>query len=273
MSPKEPKYWRTTKGLILEAMAAFSREAFSWGDSESIDLYGLHQFVPLHEDELLENLEELVRDGDFILENGDLYHVRLELLKEYIEYIDYEIERAIEEERLGVIQVPPMEKRDITVWTDGWLKIYKPDISLEKEHFFLEGYLLDIYVKFLISKANETIIVVNPFLDMITPTKLLIEATRKNKRVVLVTRPPNKSYTRKDHKLLLDSGVTVLYNNNLHAKILIFDNKIAVVSSMNFLMSATAGFSWEAGIITLDKKTVDMIKDSITNLQLEPAMK
>ena len=73
--------------------------------------------------------------------------------------------------------------------------------------FYLEGYLLDAYVKFLITKANETIIVVNPFLDMITPTKLLIEATRKNKRVVLVTRPPNKTSTRNYHKELLNKKI------------------------------------------------------------------
>ena len=117
--------------------------------------------------------------------------------------------------------VPPIESWNISLWTEGWLRIHKSDITLEKAHFYLEGYLLDAYVKFLITKAKETIIVVNPFLDMITPTKLLIEATRKNKRVVLVTRPPNKTSTRNYHKELSDSGVTVLYHRNLHAKILL----------------------------------------------------
>jgi phosphatidylserine/phosphatidylglycerophosphate/cardiolipin synthase-like enzyme len=69
----------------------------------------------------------------------------------------------------------------------------------------------------------------------------------------------------------MKSGITVLYQKDLHAKILLVDDKIAIVSSMNFLQKATAGISWEAGIVTLDKKTVDMIKDSITNLQLKPA--
>lgn len=35
-------------------------------------------------------------------------------------------------------------------------------------------------------------------------------------------------------------------------------------------VGATAGWSWEAGIVTLDKKTVELIKDSITNLNLDP---
>jgi len=271
LSPKIPQYWNTVKGEILNLMASHTWESFSWGDIQPIDILGLTQMLPLSEAEIVVNLRELVRDGDVIRENGEWYHIQPELMKEYFEYIEYLMATEIEDVEFDEIQVPPIESWNISLWTRGWLKIHKPDITLEKAHFYLEGYLLDAYVKFLITKANETIIVVNPFLDMITPTRLLIEATRKNKRVVLVTRPPNKTSTRNYHKELSDSGVTVLYYKNLHAKILLFDDEIAIVSSMNLLVGATAGFSWEAGIITLDKKTVDMVKDSITNLKLDPA--
>jgi len=266
MDNNEPKYWGTDKGLVLEVMANFL-----WVENSPIDLFGLVQMTYLSENELMKILDELIRDGDVHIEDDKWYNILPELAKEYIDYIDYEIERAIKEEEMGVIQVPFVEKRDIIVWTDGWIKIHKPEISLEKEHFFLEGYYLDVFIKFLISKANETIIVINPFLDMITPIKLLIEAKQDNKRVVMVTRPPDISSTRKYHKSLLDSGITILYHENLHAKILIFDDKIAIVSSMNFLQRATAGISWEAGIVTINVNTVNMIKDSITNLQLESA--
>jgi len=271
LSPKIPQYWDTVKGEILNLMASHTWESFSWGDIQPIDIIGLTQMLPLSEAEIVVNLRELVRDGDVIREDEKWYYIRTELMKEYFEYIEYLMATEIEDVEFDDIQVPPIESWNISLWTRGWLKIHKLDITLEKAHFYLEGYLLDAYVKFLITKANETIIVVNPFLDMITPTKLLIEATRKNKRVVLVTRPPNKTSTRNYHKELSDSGVTVLYYKNLHAKILLFDDEIAIVSSMNLLVGATAGFSWEAGIITLDKKTVDMVKDSITNLKLDPA--
>jgi len=272
LNPKVPKYWDTVKGEILNAMTAFTWDAYSWGDVESVDVYVLTQMLPLPEAEILVNLRELVRDGDVIREDERWYQVRPELLKEYAEYIEYLMVTEIDTERFDEIKVLPRDISNISLWTDGWLKIHKPDITLEKSHFYLEGYLLDAYVKFLITKAKETIIVVNPFLDMITPTKLLIEATRNNRRVVLVTRPPDKSSTRHYHKELSDSGVTVLYYRNLHAKIMLFDDEIAIVSSMNLLVGATAGFSWEAGIITLDKKTVEMIKDSITNLNPDPAI-
>ena len=53
-----------------------------------------------------------------ISEGGDWYNVRSELYQEYLNYLEYEIEKAIEEEAKGVIQVPPVEKREITIWTD-----------------------------------------------------------------------------------------------------------------------------------------------------------
>ena len=271
MSPKIPKYWDSVKGDILNSMAAAAFESFQFGSSEPIDVYYLSQSLPLPESEIVMNLRELVRDGDVICENENWYHIRPELMKEYYDYIEYLMTVDYDDERLDEIRIPSIDSWNISLWTDGWLRIHQPDITLEKAHFYLEGYLLDAYVKYLITKAKETIIAVIPFLDMITPTKLLIEATRKNRRVVLVTRPPDKTSTRNYHKELSDSGITVLYHRNLHAKLLLFDDEIAIVSSMNLLVGATAGFSWEAGIITLDKKTVDMIKDSITNLQLDPA--
>ena len=269
MIPKVPKYWDSIKGEILNALASHSWESFSWGDIQPIDLYGLTQMLPISEAEFIVNLRELVRDGEVIQEN-EWYEINPDLMQEYYDYIEY-LMRTEFEDRIDDIQVTSRGINDISLWTEGWLRIYKPEITLENSHFYLEGHYLDSYVKFLITKANETIIVVNPFLDMITPTKLLIEATRRDKRVVLVTRPPDKPSTRRYHKELSDSGVTVLYHRDLHAKIMLFDDEIAIVSSMNLLVGATAGWSWEAGIVSLDKKIVDMIKLSITNLNLDPA--
>jgi len=275
LSPKVPKYWNSVKGDILNLMASMSFEAYSWGDIEQVDLTGLKEMMLLPENEIVVYLSELVRSGDVIHDNG-WYQIHPDLMKEYYDYIEYLMTVDIDDERLDElhanIQVPSTDKWNISLWTDAWLKIHQPDITLEKAHFYLDGYLLDAYIKFLITKAKGTIIVVIPFLDMITPTKLLIEAaTRKNVRVVFVTRFPEKPSTRRYLKELSKAGVTVLYHKHLHAKLLLYDDEIAIVSSMNLLVGATAGFSWEAGIVTLDKKTVGIIKDSITNLDLVPS--
>ncbi len=55
---------------------------------------------------------------------------------------------------------------------------------------------------------------------------------------------------------------------DIHAKIIIVDDMVSVVSSMNFVKNATSGISWEAGMVTLDQDTVDSIKASITDLNL-----
>jgi hypothetical protein len=272
MSPKVPKYWNSVKGDILNSLASMSFESYQWGEIEQIDMYGLSQMLPISDPEIVTNLNELVRDGDVIHDN-DWYQIHPDLMKEYYEYIEY-LQTVdwenVNLEELG-IELPSIDNWDISMWTKAWLQIHQPEISLENAHFYLDGYLLDAFIKYLITKARKTIIVVMPFLHMITTTKLLIEATQNNKRVVLVTRTPNKSTTRKYLKQLSRSGVTILYHDNLHAKLLLFDDEIAIVSSMNLLVNATAGFSWEAGIVTLEKNTVRMIKDSITKLNLEPS--
>lgn len=257
MGSKKPRYWDTKKGEIIYAIAI---EGMYWPDA-------LVWNTSLSAKEVEQYVNELIRDRDIYINQDGEYRVRYEL---YNDYIDYDIDLLIEREAEGRILVPDVE-RDITIWTDAWIQIHKSEISLEKEHFFLEGHYLDIFIKYLISKANHTIIIVNPFVDMSTPTKLLIEARKRSKRVVLVTRHPSNDISRLTHQTLLRSELTVLYCKGLHAKIIIIDDALAVISSMNFLQRATAGLSWEAGIVTMEKNIVMEIKNAITNLELNPA--
>jgi len=159
---------------------------------------------------------------------------------------------------------------DIITSTESWVKLEKPEISLENEHFFLEGHYLDTFTKFIITHAFNTIIVVNPFIDPSMPTKLLITARRNGRTVVVVTRSSNNPHVKKLHELLVKAGIIILHDTNLHAKIVIIDDLLAVVSSMNFTQNATAGITWEAGIVTVNKETVDSIKSSITDLNPQP---
>ena len=177
MVSKKPQYWDTKKGEIINAIA---NEGMYWPDA-------LVWNTSLSAQEVEQYVNELKRDGDLYTNQEGEYRVRYEL---YNAYIDYDIDLIIQREEEGRIHVPYVDERDITIWTDAWIQINKSEISLEKEHFFLEGHYLDIFIKYLIAKANNTIIVVNPFVDMSTPTKLLIEARKRSKRVVLVTRPP-----------------------------------------------------------------------------------
>jgi hypothetical protein len=70
------------------------------------------------------------------------------------------------------------------------------------------------------------------------------------------------------HQWLKETGMTLLYHKDIHAKIVLVDDLVAVASSMNFIKNATAGTSWEAGMVSVDRDTVDSIKASITDLNL-----
>ena len=64
----------------------------------------------------------------------------------------------------------------------------------------------------------------------------------------------------------MKSGVQILYNDYVHAKLLLVDDLVAFVSSMNFTSSSSGGKAWEAGVITWQQGIVNSILNSIKNI-------
>ncbi len=64
--------------------------------------------------------------------------------------------------------------------------------------------------------------------------------------------------------------MTILYDNQIHAKILVIDGKVAIVSSMNLYSASSGGFTEEAGIVTIDQKVVDTVSQYILGLLEKP---
>jgi phosphatidylserine/phosphatidylglycerophosphate/cardiolipin synthase-like enzyme len=62
------------------------------------------------------------------------------------------------------------------------------------------------------------------------------------------------------------SGAIVCYNNEVHGKVLLVDDLIAVVSSFNLLKNPASGLSWEAGIITYESEVIKSINDSVNKM-------
>ena len=263
MAPRDIKHLFTEKGEVISAIAIYGAETFREIDS-MLDNLSTQRWTDLH---IL--LGELIQEGDVILEDSGKYRVRAELEADYnyfFEHIDEWDEPPEEWEYPDDYKEPIPKYPDIITSTESWVKLEKPEISLEQEHFFLEGHYLDSFTKFIITHAFNTIIVVNPFIDRSMPTQLLIKARRNGRTVVVITRSSNSSYVKKLHEWLEKTGIKILYDKNLHAKIVIIDDLLAVVSSMNFIQNATAGITWEAGIVTVNKETVDNIKSSIADL-------
>ena len=97
----------------------------------------------------------------------------------------------------------------------------------------------------------------------------------KKVRVVLVTHPPEeKNQFPKDrqeyHKILKEEGVKLIYNKKVHAKLLVIDRAVAMVSSMNFYGGSSGGVSWEAGLVSIEDTVVENVANSILRLAEKP---
>jgi phosphatidylserine/phosphatidylglycerophosphate/cardiolipin synthase-like enzyme len=77
---------------------------------------------------------------------------------------------------------------------------------------------------------------------------------------------------RKDeyHGFLKKAGIDMTYNKSVHAKIMVLDRAIAIVSSMNLYSASTAGASWEAGLISIENTVVESVMNSIRGLLEKP---
>jgi len=141
------------------------------------------------------------------------------------------------------------------------------------EHFFIEGDLLDRLCKDLMVFSKTRVLVVNPFVDRCNLSDQLKVVGIQGKEVTLLTRSPaSESYEnvrssrRKYHGVLIQSGVKILYNDRIHSKILLSDNELGIVSSMNFKSESSSGKILEAGMVTWQKDTIASLNTYIENL-------
>ncbi len=166
---------------------------------------------------------------------------------------------------------PVKREADFGDWIEEWKINRKLTFSMEPQHFFLDGSDLDDLTKQIIKMAEEAILVANPFIEECYITDYLIRSAKNKVRVEIVTRQPTKeekSFLRKTecHSKLTSKGITLHYDNQIHSKIITVDNKVAIVSSMNFYSGSSGGFSKESGIVSIDRGVVESASSYIKNL-------
>ncbi len=163
-------------------------------------------------------------------------------------------------------------KSELIKWLGLWKEVRKLDFSLEHEHFFLDGRHLDDFSKELISHAKSEVLLVNPFVQDCDLSNTLRDAKKNGIKVHIITRPPRDKYPehlknkQEYHSKLVQEGIKLTYKENVHAKLVVVDRAVAIVSSMNFYADSSAGVSWEAGLVSIDSKTVESILNSISKL-------
>jgi len=236
----EPKFWSSWRGRIIRAIVLdgiYTRKE-------------ILETTRLTKDQFEQALQELFQT-ELIVETGkDRFWVNSsELCNEYRSHWE-EIKQAL------------------VNWVNEWRRQEKVDT--ERDHFFLEDKLLDKFSENLIENAKSEILVASPYVEQCHISNSLILMSKKAVNVRLVTRNPAEQQYQHEKKMkylskLAQGGVSIAYDESIHAKLIAVDRRIAVVSSMNFVAASSGGASWEAGLVTVEGNVVQSVARSIIN--------
>lgn len=271
MAIEEPRYYGSWKGRVIKTIVTDGIR----------DWRGLQESTELSPKSLNRAIAELRQIGILTREENGRYRVSREIWKEYKSF--YDSQKSIEEdlakkasrtiEGIGKIisSISHGKPKEVKSWVNEWKKVNNLDISIESNHFYLEGGHLDNLSKGLIQNAKREILVVNPFVDACSLTNTILDASKNRIKITLITRPVAEGdkyrEEKKDyHDELIQSGIKLTHNRRVHAKLIVVDREIAVISSMNLNVTSSGGSSWEAGIVSMDETVVKSIIDSIMSL-------
>ena len=262
MKVKKPKYWGSWKGDVIKAISI--DDAKTWGD--------LLIQTGLSDDDLKQTLSELFKTKEIkkkFVKGKTHYRVLRELYHEYREHFAQPGVKKPESVRL----TKPPVKVTLLEYVDKWRKLNDIKIDLADMHFFLQGSQLDEFSRKMIHpQAKQQVIVVNPFVEKCSLSETLADSAKNSIDTILITRKPErkKPEVKAFHDYLKKSKVKIHYSRDVHAKIIVVDNILAIVSSMNFYPSSSAGKTWEAGLVTYKKTIVNTILDNIKQQTEKP---
>ena len=263
-TPSEtPTHWDSWKGQVIEAIV--KNGALTWKD--------LQNATGLGKDALNTALSEMYELKQIEKTSEGKYRVCRELYEEYTEFLNRP--RMPEKSTKGADRYPSTSSKsrsEIADWINEWKKLRKLDFSLEPKHFFLDDMDLDDLSKQLIRRASKEVLVVNPFIESCSLSKTLEGASKRRVKVTAITRPPREEDQRRKekeeyHSKLRKEGINLVYNKDAHAKLIVVDDEVAVVSSMNFYSGSSGGRTWEAGLVSIEGDVVKSVVNSIRKLQ------
>ncbi len=272
MDVAEPPFYGSWKGRVLEAIAIENIRDWN-GILEYTELFPENLNKAMHE---LYDLDVIERqdDGRYWIKDIVLYHQ----YRSYFETAtdDYKTPLIQHEEPKEVILEKALPKdENLADFVAKWRAFKNLSFSLDARHFFLEGTYLDDLSKDLIRRAKKEVLLVNPYLELCNLSNTLIDAVEAKANVLVITRNPsdnkrdnleNIEEKQKYHESLKDKGIIINYDPRIHAKLLVVDEQIAVISSMNYYSWSSGGSSWEAGMISIDGAIVNSVHKTIHHL-------
>jgi hypothetical protein len=154
-----------------------------------------------------------------------------------------------------------ISQENLINWVEEWRKEKRIEPTFESNvaHFYLSGRLLPSFSESLIQKAGDEILVANPFVRRCHICDSLRTTSEKGINVRILTRDIESSQFKRE----LTKGIMISYDESVHAKIIIVDRSVGIISSMNLYAGSIAGQSWEAGIVTIDRSAVASMANSV----------
>lgn len=253
MSEKKPLYYGTWKGRVMEAI--IQDGAKTW--NEIAEITGLFpQTLNMILKELF-NAEAITKN-----DKGE-YRVAYDIYKQYKDFYEKKPETSKAPDK---VKVAKEDKDSLKRWIQQWGDFKKLELNLEDKHFFLSEGDLDGFCQDVVKNAKREIIVVNPYVNRCTLSELLKQRVKEGVKVEIIMRPSTNS-DKVDGKLyvaeLKKVGVTIIEHPTVHAKVLVVDRAVSIVSSMNLIPQSTGGQSWEAGIVSISEKTIERTLDAV----------
>ena len=268
MMDEKPPFYGSWKGRVIEAIAL-----------ENIrDWIGIKDYTQLTQENLNTALSELYNLDIIERKEDHTYWIKdIEVVHLYRDYFEDSEESPLikHEERKDIVLEKALPKDgNIANFVVKWRAFKNLSFSLDARHFFLEGTYLDDLSKDLIRQARKEVLLVNPFLEECHLSNTLIDAVANKAKVIIITRNPNPRDNTPEvlkekqdyHEYLKKEGVIMNFDRRIHAKLLVVDEQIAVISSMNFYSHSTGGSSWEAGMISIDDSIVTSVHNTILQL-------
>lgn len=225
---KKPNFWDSWKGRIIRAIVLdglYTRDK-------------ILKRTRLEEEQFEQAFNELFQN-QLLTENyeGRFWVNSRELCKEYRAYFNKLQERLVD-------------------WVNQW-RLHE-NVESKLNHFYLEDRLLYEFSEKLIENANVEILVSNPFVKKCHISKALKTVSKKGINVELITRS-NSEYLKE----LSENGIFFTYDESAHAKLIVVDRCVGIVSSMNYYAGSTGGELWEAGLVTIEEAVVESIIDAM----------
>ncbi len=115
-----------------------------------------------------------------------------------------------------------------------------------------------------LSKAQKEVLICSPWITYIVDELSSFRKEERKKVIKIITRlikeDIEKGVTDLDKFRVLKDvfGAEIRYNNNLHAKMVIIDNSVAIISSAN-LTKKGLSVNYEAGVCLKDKNMVNKV--------------